>query len=223
MRKAVVFSMVLLMASCWLVAFPVSKKSLAAEPATVIVDVVEAVEVPTEAPQEALQEQVVASEEAKRVEELESALLAMSKKLESLQSEVSSTKMMTTSKKSELDGIVEAIASDVEIVLADLEEKESIIAGLAEANAAQADKLAYLQGMYDKETSSKFYTKFGGAFGIKNEKVQFGVLGDMGIRIGKGLVIGTGVQFMGFTMDNGLKYTGSMDDLTVSMTIGWEW
>ena len=163
------------------------------------------------------------SQDQQHLEELESALDAMSKKLESLQTEVDNTKVITNGKKSELDSLVGAIASDVEIVLADLEEKDAIIAELAEANAAQADQLAYIQGRYDKEISSKFYAKIGGAFGFKEKKVQLGLVGDMGVRIGKGLVIGTGVQYMGVTLDDGLKCDWDIDNLTVNMTVGWEW
>lgn len=163
------------------------------------------------------------SQDQQHLEELESALDAMSKKLESLQSEVDNTKVMTSSKKSDLDTLVGAIASDVEIVLADLEEKDAIIAELAEANAAQADQIAYIQGRYDKEVSSKFYAKIGGAFGFKEKKVQLGLVGDMGVRIGQGLVIGTGVQYMGFSLNDGIKCDWSLDNLTVNMTVGWEW
>lgn len=223
MRKVIVFGLVLLMASCSLWAFPISKKSLekeAPEPAPVVVEIVEA---PAMEEATSTQEELQSSQEAQRVAELEAELLRMSESLKSLQGEINQTKLMTSSKKDEISTIVDAIASDVDIVLADLAEKEAIITELAEANASQADKLAYLQGKYDKEISSKFFTKIGGAFGIQNDKIKLGLVGDMGIRLGKGLMIGTGVQFMGFTLDDGIKCDWSTDNLTVNMTIGWEW
>lgn len=220
MRKVIVLSMVLLLVCSSLWAFPSSKKSVPqAEPTPVTEVIMEVVETPTEVPQEAGEP----SAEAQQIAELESDLAKMSETLKSLQKEIDSTKVMTAGKKDEIDTLVGAIANDVETVLLDLEEKDAIIAELADANASQADQLAYLQGRYDKEVSSKFYAKIGGAFGFKEKKVQLGLVGDMGVRIGQGLVIGTGVQYMGFTLDNGIKCDWSLDNLTVNMTVGWEW
>lgn len=223
MKRVIVFGLVCLMACCSLWAFPSSKKSsVVAEPApaveTVIVETAE--ELPMVEAEPAVAEP---SAEAQQIAELESDLAKMSETLKSLQKEIDSTKLMTSGKKDEIDSLVGAIASDVETVLLDLEEKDTIIAELAEANSSQADQIAYLKGLYDKEIGTKFYSKVGGAFGIKDSKIQLGIIGDMGIRIGKGLVIGTGVQFMGFTWDDGIKFNGSTDNLTINMTVGWEW
>lgn len=220
MKKVIVFGLVCLMGCCSLLAFPSSKKSLAkVEETPAIIEAV-AEELPAEEPP---QEAVEPSAEAQQIAELESDLAKMSETLKSLQKEIDSTKLMTSGKKDEIDTLVGAIANDVETVLLDLEEKDAIITELAEANSAQADQIAYLKGLYDKEIGSKFYSKIGGAFGIKDTKIQLGLVGDMGIRIGKGLVIGTGVQFMGFTWDDGIKCDWSADNLTINMTVGWEW
>lgn len=222
MKKVIVFGLVLLMGCSLLLAFPSSKKTLA-KVEVAPVETLPIEETVAEFPPVAEPAVAEPSEEAKRVAELESDLQTMSEALKSLQKEIDSTKVMTAGKKDEIDTLVGAIANDVETVLLDLEEKDAIIAELADANASQADQLAYLQGRYDKEISSKFYAKIGGAFGFKEKKVQLGLVGDMGVRIGKGLVIGTGVQYMGFTLDNGIKCDLSLDNLTVNMTIGWEW
>lgn len=212
--------MALLLACSSLWAFPASKKSSAKVEETPAVIVEAVAELPAVEAEPAVAEP---SAEAQQIAELENDLATMSEALKSLQKEIDSTKLMTSGKKDEIDTLVGAIANDVETVLLDLEEKDAIIAELAEANAAQADQLAYIQGRYEKEISSKFFTKIGGAFGIKDTKIQLGLVGDMGIRLGKGLMIGTGVQFMGFTWDDGIKCDWSADNLTVNMTVGWEW
>ena len=124
MKKVIVFLVVLLMASCLLLAFPSSKKSLPKAEVAPVEPVIE--ETVAEPLQEA--EPVVAepSEEAKRVAELESDLKTMSESLKSLQKEIDSTKVMTAGKKDEIDTLVGAIANDVETVLLDLEEKDAV-------------------------------------------------------------------------------------------------
>lgn len=221
MKKVIVFGLVLLMGCSLLLAFPSSKKSLPKAEVAPAEPVIE--ETAEELPPVAEPAVEEPSQEAQQIAELENDLATMSEALKSLQKEIDSTKVMTAGKKDEIDTLVGAIANDVETVLLDLEEKDAIIAELADANASQADQLAYLQGRYDKEISSKFYAKIGGAFGFKEKKVQLGLVGDMGVRIGQGLVIGTGVQYMGFTLDNGIKCDWSLDNLTVNMTVGWEW
>ena len=223
MRKVIVFGLVCLMACCSLWAFPASKKSSATAEPAVAVEVEIIAETVAEPAVEAEPAVAEPSQEAQQIAELENDLAKMSETLKSLQKEIDSTKLMTSGKKDEIDTLVGAIANDVETVLLDLEEKDAIIAELAEANAAQADQLAYIQGRYEKEISSKFFTNVGGAFGFKDTKIQLGLVGNMGVRIGKGLTIGTGVQFMGFTLDNGIKCDWSADNLTINMTVGWEW
>lgn len=220
-KKLSTFLVVLLVASCLLSAFPSSKKPLEVKEAPVQeVPTTETVEESLQ--QEAPQEVVEPSEEVKRVEELEHDLATMSETLKSLQSEVDSTKVMTSGKKEEIDSLVGQIASDVEIVLADLEEKEAIIAELAEANSAQADQIAYIQGRYDKELATKFYANVGGVIGFKGNAPTWGVTGNIGLRFGKGLLIGTGVQYMVGTF-TAKPFDLGIDNLSINVTVGWEW
>lgn len=212
------------MASCLLSAVSFwskpSKKELAPveeAPAPAIVEIV------AESPVEEAPAVAEPSQDLQQLQELESALDAMSKKLESLQSEVDSTKVVTSSKKDELDNLVGAIASDVEIVIADLEEKEAIIAELAEANASQADQIAYIQGRYDKEVSTKFFANVGGVIGFKELLPTWGVTGNFGIRFGHGLMVGSGVQYMIGDFQEKPDLDWSLDRLSVNFTVGWEW
>lgn len=221
MKKIIVLCVILSLVCFSLSAFPSFGKPSEKEEIPVqeapTLEIVEELP-PVEAPQEAVEP----SEEAKQVEELQKDLATMSETLRSLQAEVDSTKVMTSGKKDEIDSLVGQIASDVEIVLADLDEKEAIITELAEANSAQADQIAYLQGKYDKEISTKFFANAGVAIGFKGNAPTWGVTGNLGLRFGKGLLVGTGVQYMVGTFTD-KPFDLGIDNLSINVTIGWEW
>lgn len=127
--------------------------------------------------------------------------------------------------RSELEDLVyqlENIKADYELLLVDMDEKDIQIADLKTENAAQADELAYLNGAYDAETSTKAYARIGGVLGFENSIPAFGVSGALGLRFGKGLLTEVGAQYMiGTIKDPVVPF--SLDNLTITAGIGWEW
>lgn len=73
-----------------------------------------------------------------------------------------------------------------------------------------------------KANGTKYLVDAGMAFGFKDKAVQMGVVGDMGIRFGKNFVSKIGLQYMACDLGKFELPKWSMDNLTVSATIGWE-
>lgn len=128
--------------------------------------------------------------------------------------------------KNEIESIVsdlKIVRDGVDIMKADIKEKQTIIDELSIVNAQQADDIAYLQGRYDKETkASKFFANAGGVIGFADDSLLWGVTGNIGIKIGKGLLISTGASYMIGTFYEGLL-PPSLNNLSVNATVGWEW
>lgn len=131
---------------------------------------------------------------------------------------------------SELITDLELVQADIEVMQADAEEKRAHIAELEEANAKQADDLAYLQGRYDKETSLKKYFNLTALCGWEGDDLLYGLGGNVGLRTGKGLLIGVGCQYMlgkvdaiGFGDISDAVTDPHKSNLMVTASIGWEW
>ena len=111
---------------------------------------------------------------------------------------------------------LDKVQSGVDSLQATLEEQNDEI-------DRQEAEIKELKALVKKETGTKYFMDLGAAFGFRSEKVQYGIVGDMGLRFGKGLMVKTGVQYMVGDMGTWKMPSWSMDALTVSTTVGWEW
>ena len=146
-----------------------------------------------------------------------------STRLSSLLESLETQRKMDQRQLTDLIGALNNIKDDYDIVMADSKEKQEIIDELTAANSQQADDLAYIRGRYDKEVSSKFFMNTGLALGYKGNTPIYGIVGNFGIRFGAGLLLGAGVQCMAGSFKE-IPFTNwSTEDLTIQLTVGWEW
>ncbi len=228
-RKAfAVFSMVLLVASSSLSAFSFFSRS---EEKPKELEIQEEVRQEASAMEELQQEQIL---EAEKVREeasealppqssSESDLETESTKLSSLLENLETQRKMDQKQLTALIEVLNEVKADYDIVMADSEEKQDIIDELSAANAKQADDLAYLRGRYDRAVSSKFFVNTGLALGFKGDTPIYGVAGNFGMRIGSGLLLGAGAQVMAGSFKEVPFANWSLDDLSIQLTVGWEW
>lgn len=221
--------MVLLVASSSLSAFSFFSKGEGRKKDLEIQEEVRQESLLQEAPEELQEEQLLKENQEEASEALQLPTLSAagsetkSTELSSLLDRLENQRRMDKEQLTSLIGVLTEIKSDYEIVVADAEEKQQIIDELADANAKQADDLAYLRGRYDKEVSSKFFMNMGMALGVRGKTPIYGITGNFGVRIGKGFLIGAGVQCMAGSFTEVPFSNWSLDDLSVQMTIGWEW
>lgn len=110
-----------------------------------------------------------------------------------------------------IDTIKQTVAETVEGISYDIELNNELI-------AAQSGQIESLK----KELkATRFFMDAGVAFGFKENGVNYGVVGDMGIKFGSGLMTKVGVQYM--LGDFHSLPSWNMENMTVSATIGWEW
>ena len=228
-RKAfAVFSMVLLVASSSLSAFSFFSR----EEAPKALEIQE--EVKQEASVQEVPDQILEAEE-KTATSLEASgalppqssseadLESESTKLSSLLENLETQRKMDQKQLTALIEVLNEVKSDYDIVMADSAEKQDIIDELSAANSKQADDLAYLRGRYDRAVSSKFFVNTGLALGFKGETPIYGVAGNFGMRIGSGLLLGAGAQVMAGSFKEVPFSNWSLDDLSIQLTVGWEW
>lgn len=174
---------------------------------------VEAAQVPSKEASEALPPQSLSEADS----ETEST------KLSSLLESLETQRRMDQKQLTALIEVLNEVKADYDIVMADSEEKQDIIDELSAANAKQADDLAYLRGRYDRAVSSKFFMNTGLALGFKGETPTYGIVGNFGMRIGSGLLLGAGAQVMAGSFKEVPFSNWSLDDLSIQLTVGWEW
>ena len=122
-----------------------------------------------------------------------------------------------------LDSQKVVLGSDLQTLKDDVGSMASALTILIADNRALNDSLAEVTGKYEKANGTKFFADLGAAFGFKSEKIQYGFVGDMGLRFGKGLLVKTGVQYMLGDVGKIEMPTWDIGALTVSATVGWEW
>ena len=96
------------------------------------------------------------------------------------------------------------------------------IAFLSESNRTLEEENTALQEKLDKAVRSKFFANVGALYNFKG---KLGVSTSVGMRIGDGMMVSTGVQYMMGPLGDFLKSFSAFDaeDLTASITVGWEW
>lgn len=103
-----------------------------------------------------------------------------------------------------------------------MKEYELNTALLAESNSKLEEENKTLQEKLDKAVRSKFFANVGALYSFKG---KLGVSTNVGMRIGDGMMVSTGVQYMIGTPGDVAKIISDFnaEDLTASVTVGWEW
>lgn len=103
-----------------------------------------------------------------------------------------------------------------------MKEYELNSALLAESNSKLEEENKTLQEKLDKAVRSKFFANVGALYSFKG---KLGVSTNVGMRIGDGMMVSTGVQYMIGTLGDVAKIVSDFnaEDLTASVTVGWEW
>ena len=103
-----------------------------------------------------------------------------------------------------------------------MKEYELNTALLAESNSKLEEENKTLQEKLDKAVRSKFFANVGALYSFKG---KLGVSTNVGMRIGDGMMVSTGVQYMIGTLGDVGKIISDFnaEDLTASVTVGWEW
>lgn len=103
-----------------------------------------------------------------------------------------------------------------------MKEYELNTALLAESNSKLEEENKTLQEKLDKAVRSKFFANIGALYSFKG---KLGVSTNVGMRIGDGMMVSTGVQYMIGTLGDVAKIVSDFntEDLTASVTVGWEW
>lgn len=75
-----------------------------------------------------------------------------------------------------------------------------------------------------EKTGTKYFMDMGVAFGFNQPNtVSYGGVFDCGIKLGKGLLIKTGMQMMLGDLGKVSMPSVSLDGLTVNCSVGWQW
>lgn len=140
---------------------------------------------------------------------------------------VSSEKSTETSTISETQSTVSLTASDLEgrtvVMGKDLATLKEQFYTLEDSVALLIEDNRKLNAELDKEKGQKFFADLGLAFGINEGSLLYGVVGDIGMRFGRGLMLKVGGQYMLGSIAKIPSFNWSVDNLTVNATIGWEW
>ena len=150
---------------------------------------------------------------------------AISNELKSLSADLDEKSRISGKTLDDLKATLSLISAGVDAVTADRDELLALYQGQLEANAKQADDLAYLRGAYDKEKKAKAFAKVGAVIGFEEMLPTWGVSASLGARFGKGFLLEAGAQYMigTFTPGNLIYDTPSLDNLAITTSIGWEW
>ncbi len=98
---------------------------------------------------------------------------------------------------------------------------------LASNNASMADENAYskgyIAGLEERERQTKFFANAGAVIGFEDKLPTWGITGNMGMKFGRGLMIGTGINYMLGDFSHPIDLKWDLDNLSINATIGWEW
>lgn len=91
------------------------------------------------------------------------------------------------------------------------------------SNALNLTLTEQVDSLKKELNKTRFFVDFGVAFGFKEKAITYGAVADMGMKFGKGFIVKTGVQYMVGDFSDIKNVSWSLDNLTVSATVGWEW
>lgn len=90
-------------------------------------------------------------------------------------------------------------------------------------NALIATQNQQIESLKKEVNATRFFADLGVAFGFKDKGINYGVVGDMGLKLGKGFITKVGVQYMLGDLSNISNLQWSLENMTVQTTVGWEW
>lgn len=93
---------------------------------------------------------------------------------------------------------------------------------LANANAKQADDLAFIKGSLKKEQSTKAFAKLNGVLGFEAGLPVYGAGASFGLRFGRGFLVEVGANYLFGSFTQPILNL-SLDRLLFTASIGWEW
>lgn len=91
------------------------------------------------------------------------------------------------------------------------------------SNALIATQNQQIESLKKEVNATRFFADLGVAFGFKDKGINYGVVGDMGLKLGKGFITKVGVQYMLGDLSNIGNLQWSLENMTVQTTVGWEW
>lgn len=147
-------------------------------------------------------------------------------KLTSLANDLNSSIMISGDSKTELAALKNDFEAYKKIEEAeDAMHQQAIfaVAELEKANKTQSDQIADISARLDEAESTKAYAKLGGTIGFKDAIPTFGVTGALGIRWGGSFLTELGASYMVGSFAGSPILAPSIDNLSVSACIGWEW
>ncbi len=229
-KRLSIFLVVLLVASSFVWALPGAKKTTQVATAVSTAPTQESTSAPS---QSSSQNETTATSKSSEVlapvstEKAQAATVSVS---ENLSESLEQSKMAATTEKlnelltlleknnfvigtEKIDTIKKTVEESVEGIAYDLELNNALI-------SAQSSQIESLK----KELkATRFFMDLGVAFGFKDKGVTYGVVGDMGMKFGQGFIVKTGAQYMVGNLNDIKNVAWSLDNLTVSATVGWEW
>lgn len=128
-----------------------------------------------------------------------------------------------------LNGLYELLNSSKFVMGADKIEKlgsnvDNLRDDIAIQNALFEAQTAEIERLKKEAMKTRFFADFGVSAGVKEDTVKLGLLGEMGVKVGKGLLIKTGVTWSAFDAKDLIKVPElKIEDLTMSCAIGWQW
>ena len=111
-------------------------------------------------------------------------------------------------------------ADKINAIITKMEDLENDVAMNQALLATQINQNEELE---KKLKATRFFMDFGVAFGFKDKGINYGVVGDMGLKFGKGFLTKVGVQYMLGDLSNIGNLQWSLENMTVQTTVGWEW
>lgn len=190
-RKLAIFLVVLLVASCYVWAFPGRREQASRQEET------QALTAPT----------CTENEAPKGKEEPQSVLRKQGKS--------------ETAKLDEVCDLFEEQVEDQLEAETDIQRLREENERLRKANAEQADTIAYANGKLDKANSTKGFFNIRTVIGFEDKLPQWGIGGDIGLMLKSGMTVSAGADYMIGDFKSPVSLDWNLDSLKINLGVGW--
>lgn len=99
----------------------------------------------------------------------------------------------------------------------------NVVSKLEEEKANLSENLIKSETLLKKAKSSKAFARINGVMGFESNIPTLGIGGALGARLGDGLILELGANYMLGKFNEFPKLELGLDNLTMSVGIGWEW